>query len=365
VRSVQLSAWTVQQWPWREQPDELISELYDAGAALHAEAVPEDPRRSLADVIVRVRTLPANDDGAVLVARDSAGEVAGLAWCTWEQVEGWNHVLQVNVEVLPDRRRQGLGRLLLESAAGVAEERGLRLVMGRSRDNVPSGAAFCAGFGPELAMTAEENRLDLRSVDRDLVDRWLAYGPVRAPGYRLEFVAGLTPPGMAEQVAQVMNVMNTAPREGLDVSDVLVTPELLAEYEEAAEAAGRGHWAYYAVEEATGRFVGLSDIWFEPGTPDRVYVGDTAVEPAHRGRSIGKWLKAAITRKILDERPAARWVITFNAGSNDAMLAINRQLGFRTTAVHTTWQIPTERLRARLAEGQAGRGSWQEDGAGC
>ena len=360
-----MSAWTVQQWPLREQPDELIAEVYDVTAALHEEAEPEDPRRALADEIADVRTRPANEDGVVLVARDGAGQVAGLAWCTWEQLEGWSHVLQVNIEVLPPQRRQGLGRLLLERSACIATERGRRLVMGRSRDNVPSGAGFCAAFGADRAMTAEENRLDLQSVDRDLVTRWIADGPVRAPGYRLEFVAGSTPPELAERVAEVLNVMNTAPRENLDVSDVLITPELIAEYEGAAEAAGRGHWAYYAVEEATGRFIGMTDVWFEQGTPDRVHVGDTAVEPAHRGRSLGKWLKAAITRKILDDRPGTRWVITFNAGSNDAMLGINRKLGFRTTAVHTTWQIPTDRLRARLAAGQASGGSWQEAGAGC
>lgn len=360
-----MSAWTVQQWPLREQTDELIAEVYGATAALHEEAKPDDPRRALADEIADVRTRPANEDGVVLVARDRAARMAGLAWCTWEQLEGWNHVLQVNIEVLPPQRGQGLGRVLLERAAGIADERGLRLVMGRSRDNVPAGAAFCAGFSAEQAMTAEENRLDLHSVDQDLVNRWLADGPVRAPGYRLEFVAGPTPPELAERVAEVVNVMNTAPRENLDVSDVLVTPALLAEYDEAAETAGRGHWAYYAAEEATGRFIGMTEIWFEQGTPDRVHVGDTAVEPAHRGRSLGKWLKAAMTRKILDERPGARWVITFNAGSNDAMLGINRQLGFRTTAVHTTWQIPTDRLWARLVGGQASGGSWQEAGAGC
>lgn len=354
---MQASAWTIQQSPLREQSDELIAELYAASAALHQEARPDDPRPPLATDIADVRNMPAPEDGLVLVARAGAGEVAGLATCTWQQLEGWSHVLQARIEVLPAHRRNGLGRLLLERAAGVAEQRELRLVMGRTRDNVPAGAAFCAAFGAERAMAVEENRLDLQEVDRDLVDRWLTDGPVRAPGYRLEFVAGRTPPELAERVAEVHNVMNTAPREGMDVSDTLVTPELVAEFESAAEATGRQHWAFYAVDEATGRFVGLTDIFLEPGIQDRAFVGDTGVEPAHRGRSLGKWLKAAMTRKILDERPGIRWVITWNAGSNDAMLAINRQLGFRTSAVHTTWQIPVRQLRTRLAEPEAEAGS--------
>src|SRR5215469_9339437 len=83
-------------------------------------------------------------------------------------------------------------------------------------------------------------------------------------------------------------------------------------------------------------------------------VGDTAVDPAHRGVGLGKWLKAAITRQILTGLPGVRWVITYNAGSNDAMLAINNQLGFRTAAVHTTWQVETSKLRDRLSSGGEG-----------
>ncbi len=176
----------------------------------------------------------------------------------------------------------------------------------------------------------------------------------RAPGYELVFVDGRTPPGLADRVAQVLNVMNTAPREDLDIGDVEVTAGLLRAYEDATTARGDGHWAYYAAERASGQFVGVTEVTIRPAMPDRVYVGNTGVDPAHRGQGLGKWLKATITRRLLDELPAVRWVITWNAGSNDAMLAINRQLGFRAVAIVTTWQIATDRLTACLAAGPAG-----------
>ena len=204
----------------------------------------------------------------------------------------------------------------------------------------------------EKAMVADENRLDLRGVDHALVGRWLADGPRRAPEYRLLFVAGPTPPELADEAAAALNVMNTAPREDLDVGDTCFTPELLRQYDEAASAVGARRRAYYAVEEKSGRFVGLSDVTARPDLPDRVWVGDTAVDPAHRGHGLGKWLKAAITRYILDDLPQVRWVITWNAGSNAPMLAINHDLGFRAVAVYTTWQVPAEALQARLAAGQ-------------
>lgn len=350
-----MSAWTFTEWELREQPDELLAELYSARAPLHVEATPDDPRRPLAAEIASIRHLPEPEDGRVVVARDTAGTIAGFAQCFWEQLPGRDHIVFADVAVLPGWRRQGLGRALLERVAGVARQRGLRLVMGRSQDNVPSGAALCQRFGADPAMVGRENRLDLRRVDRDLVGQWIADGPARAPGYRVQFVSGRTPPELLGHVAEAINVMNTAPRENLDMSDTPVTADLVRAYEDAALAAGEQLWAYYAVEEASGRFVGLTTILIQPGTPDRVWVGDTGVDPAHRGRGLGKWLKAAITRRILDELPEVRWVITWNAGSNDAMLAINEGLGFSTAAVHTTWQIATEALQANLAAEAAAR----------
>lgn len=221
----------------REQSDELLAEIHAALAPLDAEAAPEDPRQPLAKKIAEARHLPEPEDGAVLVARDMAGLIAGVSTCGWESLPGLDHVLSVGIQVLPASRRQGLGRMLLDRSVAIAERRGLRLVMGRTRENVPPAAAFCASFGARQGMIARENRLDLRGVDRSQVDRWIADGE-RTPAYRLVFVAGITPPEMAAEATSVMNVMNTAPRENLDIADSYLTIEQFRQYEEATTAAG-------------------------------------------------------------------------------------------------------------------------------
>jgi GNAT superfamily N-acetyltransferase len=343
--------WAISEWPMREQPDELLAELYHAYAPLHQEETPDDPRPSLEADIAAERSMPAPEGGVVLVARDPAGEIAGWSRCRWEELPGWDHTLNVRVMVLPERRRQGLGRILLERSVAVAEARKLRLVIGRTRDTIPAGGAFCLRFGAKAVQTGNENRQDLHAVDRALVDRWLAEGPDRGSGYHLQFIAGSTPPELVGQVAKAHNALNTAPRDDLDVGDTEITPELVRQFEDSAAAAGDELWSYYAVHDDTGDFVGTTGIWIPPSTPDRVYVGATAVDPAHRGHALGKWLKAAMTERIVTELPAVRWVLTWNAESNDAMQSINRQLGFRPTFVSTTWQVATDILRGNLADG--------------
>src|SRR5262245_46654203 len=170
-----------------------MAEVYAACAPLHAEAVPDDPRRPLAEEMAAVRHQPPGEDGIIMVGRDATGAIAGFLDCGWEQTPGVDHTLMTEIAVLPGCRRRGLGRLLLDRVAGIAEQRELRLVVGRTRDKVPSGGAFCAWFGAEPALVLRENRLDLRSVDSGLLARWIADGPVRAPGYRLETVVGQTP----------------------------------------------------------------------------------------------------------------------------------------------------------------------------
>ena len=46
-----------------------------------------------------------------------------------------------------------------------------------------------------------------------------------------------------------------------------------------------------SADDAAGDFVGLNDIVVNRAARERVHVGTTAVEPAHRGRALGKWLK--------------------------------------------------------------------------
>ena len=86
-------------------------------------------------------------------------------------------------------------------------------------------------------------------------------------------------------------------------------------------------WVTVAVHEQTGAVAGLTEL--ELGPPPRAFQEDTAVVPAHRGSGLGLWIKADMLCRLRAERPDVTEVITGNAASNEHMLRINTQLGFR------------------------------------
>ena len=336
----------------RQKSPDLVRELYEVSRLLHAEATPDEPRVPLEQALAAACNVPAVYDGATIVARSESGDIVGFADVLTQDMEGYRHVAQVNIGVLPEHRRAGVARTLLGSAVDFAERLGRTLLMGSTRDTIPAGEAFAQRIGAELGQVITENRLDLRMVDPALVRSWTEAGATGPPGYHLELVKATTPEHLLPGVIAAFEILNTAPRDDLQVGDFTITAERLKDEEAAAAAAGMERWAYYAVEDSSSHFVGITDIVVNPGTPERIHVGNTAVAPGHRGHALGKWLKGAMTQKILDELPAARWLVTSNAASNEAMLSINAQLGFRARAAVKTWQLSTERTHQYLS-GQA------------
>ena len=106
---------------------------------------------------------------------------------------------------------------------------------------------------------------------------------------------------------------------------------------------GIERWMMYAREEATGEYAGFTEVFWNGDRPSLLQQGGTGVWARYRNRGLGRWLKAAMLERVLRERPQVRLVRTDNADTNQAMLDINIQLGFKLFMEVTAWQIETEK----------------------
>ncbi len=318
-------------------PDADLLALYELEGELHREATPGDPRPSAGRYIAYQRAERGEHHRALVLAR-SEGGLAGAGWIHWPRGDTNRHLARVYLEVPAGLRRRRIGSALLARAAAFAEADGRTLLQGWTSSRLPSGDEFCRAVGAKLGLVSRESRLSLDRVDRGLLRRWLEEPH---PGYELVFAEIPTSPELLGPTAEIIEVMNTAPRDDLDEEDFKVTPEMVAQGERALIAGGHRMWRYYARQEATGSIVGYTAVGWNAADAGLLHQGDTAVRPEHRGRKLGRWLKAAMLQKLLSEVPEAKAVVTGNATSNAAMLAINRALGFEEVAVESVWQVET------------------------
>src|SRR5581483_7000402 len=327
-------------------PDEAIDEVNAFLNLLQAESHPEDPPRPDELARVEYRTIPSFAVWRQAVIREADGTIVGYLHTSWERAEHNQHVIHIDVGVHPDRRRGGIGTALLRTAVAWADEAQKTLIVANTVDRVPAGEAFAEHVGARKAMVGHTNRLVLADVDRAMVERWVAEGPARAPGYSLVQIDGACPDDVVEKVVDVLHVMNTAPTEDLEVEDQVWTVEEMRELEKAMLAGGSERRYVAARHDATGEFVGFTESWRRTKSmPKTVWQWGTGVRPEHRGHALGKWMKAVNVLRYLDEWPEVEDVRTHNADSNDAMLGINHALGFKPYTVDLHWQIAVDEAR--------------------
>lgn len=333
----------------RNAADGAYAALYAFTSRLRLELLPDDPLTPLDEAIAAWRAAPALANVVTWIARGDHGDVLARAQASWPHGEENRLLAQASIQVLPEERRHGLARALLAPVVEVLRARGRHVVIAETSGRVSAGAAFVERLGGERGLETHTHQLRISELDRGLVQAWQERAGERAGAYELRLWEGPHPEADLEAIARLYDVMNTQPLGTLAVEHQSTTPAQLRQFE-AALAVREGHrWTLAARERTSGRFAGFTEAFWKPSAPQVLQQGNTGVFTEDRGRGLGRWLKAAMLERVLAGRPEIQFVRTGNADSNAAMLAINRELGFRPYASRILWQVPLDRIGAYLA----------------
>ena len=243
------------------------------------------------------------------------------------------------LSVLPAHRGNGIGGALLAEAERIAGEQGRTILMAETewahgRDD--ESESFAKRHGYAVGQTV------LRSEQRLPADRDALAGMLLRPGaedYELDSFVDRMPEQWLEDRAVLQQRMSTdAPSGDLDTEEEDWNAERLRQAQQRNVDSGRRVVETVARHVPTGRLVGFTTIGVSASTPDLGYQQDTLVLTEHRGHALGLRLKAANSLRLMDELPAVSSVRTWNADSNDHMLAVNRELGYAVDGYSREWQ---------------------------
>jgi GNAT superfamily N-acetyltransferase len=275
------------------------------------------------------------------------GNTVGVGQASFADDGSNPDVLRCEIQVDVAHRRSGIGTAVLSRIVELAENLGRNRLHGWHHDTVPAGAAFAAAIGATEGLEYHLNMVRIADLDLQQLAAWSDEGPRRAPDYTVELIEGAWPEAMLEDIAHLYYVLerDMPMTEGIEPREW--SAELVASMQEHYQRGTRSISAV-ATHDGSGRAVGLTQLLRRNNDPTTWIVTTTMVDPEHRGNGLGKWLKAAANLAALERWPDGVYQETGNAFTNEAMLAINRQMGFEHELTTTDVEIQVEDARKYL-----------------
>lgn len=161
-----------------------------------------------------------------------------------------------------------------------------------------------------------------------------------ADDYELITWAGATPEELVDGYATLRTVVTTAVPSGeLTEEEQVWDADRVRDRDRRNADAGLVTTTTVARHRPSGDLVAFTTLT-RPAIADgrAVMQGYTMVLPDHRGHNLGIRIKISNLRQLGTVDHGAARVITGNAGENEAMLRINRALGFRPFVVAGWWE---------------------------
>ena len=243
----------------------------------------------------------------------------------------------LELKVHPEARGRGHGRAMRDHLERVAHEMGRTKLGADAWDGSP-GVAFAERSGYTAASRAVNRRQHLADVPLEKVKELYADAESAATAYELVRIIGQTPADMLEQVALMSAAINDAPLDDLDIEDEVYPPQRVHDYEVAIELRGHRFYRLLARHRDTGELAGHTIVAVEEERPQMGHQHDTSVVRSHRGHRLGLLLKAGMNLWLAETEPQLETVDTWNAESNDHMIGVNEQLGYRWMAREVQFQ---------------------------
>ncbi|WP_351236237.1 hypothetical protein [Streptomyces sp. NPDC002133] len=318
------------------------SDRIDAAFGLRTEAAREDtpglPAPCRADLIGSVRVPPPAtrvEEWLVTADRHTPDAIASLR-LEFPTEENTASVTAAVLAVRPGLRRRGIGRKLVEfaGARGKLDGRTWLLLFADAgpgaEDTIPA-ARFADALGGRTVMTLDHLRLEVCDAP--------AAGPV-PDGYTCRTWGSTVPDELVAEAARLEATLSAdAPTGDLDWEPQPAAISRIRAFERMRIARGRRAYQTGIRHEGTGRLVAWSAVSMTTANPDSALQAVTVVDPGHRGRGLGRLVKALNLRYVRGSETELRTIDTWNSTGNVHMRRINEEFGFRPAGGRRMWEL--------------------------
>jgi GNAT superfamily N-acetyltransferase len=229
---------------------------------IRRERLPDDPPIPLEEAIQGWQNIPPFVELKMWCAWDAGqAEIIAQGHVVLLHLETNRHITQFDLSVLPEQRRQDLGRRLLAQVTEAAQADGRRLMITETFDRQPGGEAFMHRFGAQKGLETHVNQLRITDLDRSLLERWLAQGQARGAEFELGLWDGPYPEEQLPAVVELVELTNQQPLGDLEIVEMHMTPERLRQSEQMLFARGSRRWRLSMLRRPAAGSPDTETVW--------------------------------------------------------------------------------------------------------
>jgi RimJ/RimL family protein N-acetyltransferase len=204
---------------------------------------------------------------------------------------------------------------------------------------------LAAAWGARRQSRVDRYRLMRAKANITLMEQWLRAFPERFPRYRICFFETVPDEYVDRYIDLMRQFIADMPKEHEDDEPFVLDRENLRRMEEARQAAGAHLYTVALLDEA-GVMIGHSNASIFGRRPRDVYQSMTGIDPAHRGRGLSRWLKAALFKKVGEDFPTLESLTTDMRAVNEPIQKVNAQIGYELLSQGHEYRIEVDALRA-------------------
>ncbi|MBA3489058.1 MAG: GNAT family N-acetyltransferase [Longispora sp.] len=322
-----------------------VEQWFIATQKVRVHDIPDFPESTLECELKGLRhPWPGNREELWLAVEN--GNVVGYFQLSLPILDNLSNV-EVDLCVLPERRRRGIGRALYAKAVERARANDRTTMIAMAPETLPgtgivrddAGNAFAAAMGAKRVHEDVRRRWEADSISEVDIRAQLTEAWKHAAGYELVTWRERVPDNLVESQAYLdSRLVKDAPMGGLAWEPENFDVARVRAGEEVAAARGRRQFAAGIVHSETGRLAAYTVIGMDGGTDWHGWQLITIADPDHRGHRLGTIVKlenVLFARSMWPEL----WVVdTWNAAVNQHMISINEAMGFRKMETWVNWQ---------------------------
>ena len=332
--------------------DEEKELWYELKACFHAETQPQEPfapKSEILDQENRLNSIQNYTEWAIWNSSKSMmiGKCRINTYKTSSNTSSEREIAGFSILIRQSFRRRGLGTACLNLILNSAKNSGYKLLRTRSSELCPASGNFLQEIGCRIIGRSHWNELLIKDLNHEEVEAWLDLPDSSSLKIKIDECCGVFSDEFIPKITNFYQVLYDAEpeKEGVKKEDIQFSEEEIREDDILFFAdKSKRRIVIYASDASSGKLLGITSLIWVPSRPAKLSQYYTAVIPEARQMGIAKRLKAEMLTKILKELPEAEKIWSGNDDSNDAMLSINRRLGFKPLIASTGWEIETDTL---------------------